>query len=115
MGQGGSALIRTFIDAGVLISAVIGRDALFEGAWDILDDPERVFLTSEFVRLEVFPKALYFHHQEEADWYAMFFTAIAEMVPLSEAFMTQLFRFPALPQLRMVSLARYPGVWFHQP
>jgi predicted nucleic acid-binding protein len=26
---------------------------------------------------------------DEADWYAMFFTDIAEMVPLSEAFMTQ--------------------------
>ena len=85
-------MIRTFIDAGVLIAAATGRDALFERAWDILDDPERVFLTSAFVRLEVFPKALYFHHQEEADWYAMFFTDIAdiaEMVPLSEAFMTQ--------------------------
>jgi hypothetical protein len=57
--QGRIALIRTFIDAGVLISAAIGRDALFARAWDILDDPERVFLTSEFVRLEVFPKAIY--------------------------------------------------------
>ena len=49
--------------------------------------PQRI--SSVFVRLEVFPKALYFHHQEEADWYAMFFTDIAEMVPLSEACMTQ--------------------------
>jgi len=87
--QGGSALIRTFIDAGILIAAATGRDALFERAWDIFDGPERVFLTSAFVRLEVFPKALYFHHQGEADWYAMFFTDIAEIVPLSEAFMTQ--------------------------
>ena len=81
--------MRTFIDAGVLIAAATGRDALFARAWDILDDPERVFLTSEFVRLEVFPKALYFHHQEEAEWYAMFFTEIAEIVPLSDTIMTQ--------------------------
>ena len=80
-------MIRTFIDAGILIAAATGRDALFERAWDIFDGPERVFLTSAFVRLEVFPKALYFHHQGEADWYAMFFTDIAEIVPLSEAFM----------------------------
>jgi len=48
--------MRTFIDAGVLISAAIGRDALFERAWDILDDPERVFLTSALVRLQQFPE-----------------------------------------------------------
>ena len=82
-------MIRTFLDAGVLISATTGRDALFDRAWDILNDPERVFLTSEFVRLEVLPKARYFHHQEEADWYAMFFTDVAETVPLSEVLIRQ--------------------------
>jgi hypothetical protein len=73
-------LTRTFLDAGVLISATTGRDDLFDRAWDILDDPERVFLSSDFVRLEVLPKAHYFHHQDEVDFYEMFFTEVAQMV-----------------------------------
>ena len=43
--------MRTFIDANILIAAATGRDALFDRAWAMLDDPERVFFTSEFVRL----------------------------------------------------------------
>jgi hypothetical protein len=31
--------MRTFIAAGVLIAAATGKEALFERAWDILDDP----------------------------------------------------------------------------
>jgi predicted nucleic acid-binding protein len=82
-------LIRTFVDAGVLISATTGRDALFDRAWDILDDPERIFLTSEFVRLEVLPKAIYFHWQDELDIYENFFTSVAEIISFSDALLTQ--------------------------
>jgi len=82
-------LIRTFIDSGVLISAATGRDALFDRAWDILDDPERIFLTSEFVRLEILPKATYFHHQDEMGFYETFFASVVQTVPVSEALMNQ--------------------------
>ena len=85
-------MTRTCIDSGVVISATTGRDALFDRAWEILDDPERDFLTSEFVRLEVLPKALYFQHQDEIDLYAMFFTEVAQVVPMSEALITQAHR-----------------------
>jgi predicted nucleic acid-binding protein len=89
VGPRGGALIRTFIDAGVLISATTGRDVLFDRAWEILDDPERVLLTSELVRLEVVPKAIYFHHPDELDVYMNFFTSVAESIALSEALLTQ--------------------------
>jgi predicted nucleic acid-binding protein len=82
-------LIRTFLEAGVLISATTGRDALFDRTCDILDDPERVFLSSDFVRLEVLPKAHYFHHQDEVDFYEMFFTEVARIAPVSEALISQ--------------------------
>jgi predicted nucleic acid-binding protein len=85
-------LIHTFVDASVLISATTGRDTLFARAWDILNDPERLFLSSEFVRLEVVPKALYFRHHSEANWYAMFFTDITAMVPLSDTLIAQAHR-----------------------
>ena len=82
-------MIRTFIDANILIAAATGRDALFDRAWEMLDDPERVFLTSEFVRLEVMPKAVYFQHQDEQDVYVNFFTNLAECVPCSDTLLTQ--------------------------
>jgi predicted nucleic acid-binding protein len=82
-------LTRTFLDAGILISATTGRDDLFDRAWDILDDPERVFLSSDFVRLEVLPKAHYFRHQDEVDFYEMFFTEVAQIVPVSEVLISQ--------------------------
>ena len=82
-------MIRTFIDSGVLISAATGRDTLFDRAWNILDDPERVFLTSEFVRLEVLPKATYFRRQDELEMYEAFFATVEQTVPLSQALMTQ--------------------------
>jgi predicted nucleic acid-binding protein len=77
------------MDAGILISATTGRDDLFDRAWEILDDPERVFLSSDFVRLEVLPKAYYFHHQDEVDFYEMFFSEVAQIVPVSEALISR--------------------------
>ena len=82
-------MTRTCLDSGILISATTGRDVLFDRAWDILDDPERVFLSSDVVRLEVLPKARYVHHQDKGDFYEMFFTEVAQVVPVSEALMTQ--------------------------
>lgn len=72
----------TFLDAGVLIAAGRGRQE--EAAWAlaILGDPERRFLTSAFLRLEVLPKALYYARPAEAAVYERYF-AMARMIPLS--------------------------------
>ena len=51
--------IRTFLDSGVLIAAYKGSPSIEAPASNILDDPNRVFLSSPFVRHEVSPKALY--------------------------------------------------------
>jgi predicted nucleic acid-binding protein len=53
-------MTRTFVDAGVLIAAATGRQpALYRRAIAILDDPVRDFVASDFLRLEVLPKAIY--------------------------------------------------------
>ncbi|HEY7496516.1 MAG TPA: PIN domain-containing protein [Candidatus Tectomicrobia bacterium] len=82
-------MIRTFVDSGVLISAATGRDALFDKALDILDDPERVLITSDFVRLEVLPKAMYFQRQDEVEFYETFFASVEQTVHISEALIAQ--------------------------
>lgn len=60
--------MRTFVDSGVLIAAARGVGELGIRALTLFNEPTRVWLSSAFVRLEVFPK---------------------EEVPLSAALVTQ--------------------------
>jgi predicted nucleic acid-binding protein len=66
----------TFVDAGVLIAAVRGRTEVSAQAMAIFDDPERTFASSEFVRLEVVPKALFNRKSQEAGFYSSYFQAV---------------------------------------
>ena len=81
-------MTRTFIDSGVLIAAATGRDVLLVRALAVLNAPEREFITSVFVRMEVLPKAVYFRRQDEVAFYETFF-ASAQCVPVSEALIAQ--------------------------
>jgi predicted nucleic acid-binding protein len=67
---------RTFIDSGVLIAAARGNDEVARKAMAILDDPEREFASSVFVKLEVLPKAVYHRMQAEAEFYHTYFDAV---------------------------------------
>ena len=82
-------MIRTFLDAGVLIAGIRGDPATVERVLEILNDPERAFAASDFVRLEVLPKALYFHQQAEAAFYEAYFATVVEMVEVSPALVAQ--------------------------
>jgi len=66
---------RTYLDAGVLIAAFKGEGELGRRALEILDDPDRQYLVSEVLRLEVMPKPLYHNQSEEADFYEAVFEA----------------------------------------
>lgn len=64
---------RTFLDSGVLIAAARGTDEMALRALEVLDDPNRAFISSIFVKLEVLPKAVYNGFEEEARFYESFF------------------------------------------
>lgn len=66
----------TFIDAGVLIAASRGDTDLAHRALAILDDPERSFASSEFVRLEVLPKASFHRRVDELSFYESYFSGV---------------------------------------
>lgn len=66
----------TFVDAGVLIAAARGTDAVHEEAMKILEDSGRAFASSALVRLEVLPKALHNKRTKEAEFYEMFFSGV---------------------------------------
>ena len=63
----------TYIDSGVLLSATDGVGIIAEKALQILGDSQREFASSEFVRLEISPKAIYNKQTEEAQFYEEFF------------------------------------------
>lgn len=73
----------TFVDAGVLIAAARGTNAVHEAAMQVLDDPECSFVSSPFVRLEVLPKALHNQRTDEAEFYETFFGEVARWSPVS--------------------------------
>jgi hypothetical protein len=78
-------MVITFIDAGVLIAAARGQTEVSAEAMAVLDDPNRSFASSEFVRLEVLPKALFNRKSDEAEFYDAFFRAVAHWPASNDA------------------------------
>lgn len=64
---------KTYIDSGVLIAAFRGITTVAVKATEVLDDPQREYATSLFVKLEVLPKAIYNQQLAEVDFYETFF------------------------------------------
>jgi predicted nucleic acid-binding protein len=72
-------VIRTFVDTGVLIAAATGRHSdVLPHAIAVLDDDQRAFLSSPFVRLEVLPKAVHERRTAEVAFYEAYFTSVVD-------------------------------------
>jgi len=74
----------TYIDSGVLISAAQGTTEVAALALPFLADPSREYVTSEYVRLEVLPKATFHKRTAELAFYNLFFTTTTRSIPTSE-------------------------------
>lgn len=77
-------MIRTYLDAGVLIAVARGHPDSAQTARNIMADPERVFVASVFLRLEVLPKAIYQRRAAEVDLYQRYFARVAAWADPSE-------------------------------
>jgi predicted nucleic acid-binding protein len=66
-------VIRTFLDSGVLIAATRSMGTDRERALQILEEADRVFLTSPFIHLEVVPKAIFYRKLLEQLFYEKYF------------------------------------------
>ena len=71
---------RTYIDSSVLITAARGTASNCARAMEVLDDPDREFVTSNFVELEVVPKAAYMRSNDELEFYKTFFEGCVKRV-----------------------------------
>ena len=81
-------VIRTFLDAGVLITAARGTDKDSDKALQILKDRDREFAASQFLKLEVLPKALFNQRNLEVAFYEAYFDAVAHWATNIEQLLT---------------------------
>lgn len=72
---------RTYIDANVLIAAFQGEERISRRAMEVLDDPDRLFVVSDFLRLEVLPKPSFNKRTEEVQFMNAVLENAAENVP----------------------------------
>jgi predicted nucleic acid-binding protein len=74
--------ILTYVDASVLIYAAAKPTAATFArrlrALQVLSDPDREFVASEYLRLEVLPMPIYFNKKREAAFYAEFFHHVTQ-------------------------------------
>jgi predicted nucleic acid-binding protein len=78
-------LTLTYVDSGVLIFAARGDTQAAALALPFLQDPNREFVTSEYVRLEVLPKPICFQNEAEVEFYNGFFRLNTRTIPTSVA------------------------------
>jgi len=97
---------RTYIDANVVIAAARGDDALASRALTYLEDPQRTFVSSIFVRLEVLPKAAYLKRSDEAACYTTFVDSVRARAPVSNALLEH--APPPRRYLRALGARRHP-------
>lgn len=74
----------TFVDTSVLIAAARGNEEIARLAMQVLDDPERTFASSVFVRLETLPKPTFHGEDDERQFYTEFFDAVLKWAEVGE-------------------------------
>src|SRR5438128_8027740 len=85
-------MIGTYIDAGVLITAARGVAPNAIKAIEVLDDPNREFVSSIFLKLEILPKAVYYKNEVEAEFYDAFFNIVARWADSLDAIAQEAFK-----------------------
>lgn len=76
--------VRTYIDSGVLISALRGDARVAATALSFLYDPLREYVTSDYVKVEVLPKSIFHNNADERQFYEDFFNSSKIHVPNSD-------------------------------
>lgn len=75
---------KTFLDSCVLLNAFRVSDKIaLQKAMEAIDDPDREFVISDFLRLELMPKPTYFQNHDELEFMNTFFDAAIEEVKSS--------------------------------
>lgn len=71
---------RTFLDTNVLISAFCGEHELAARCFDVIGDPDREFIASDFLKLELLPKPAFNKQEEALAFYNSYLSGVSEML-----------------------------------
>lgn len=75
--------IVTYVDTSVLITALTGTGPTAVKAYEVLNDPNRSFVYSDYLRLETICKPTFYKRTDSLDVYNEFFSA-AKITPNSD-------------------------------
>ncbi len=81
----------TFVDTGVLITAARGEGDAALRAMAILDDPDRSFASSRFVKLEALPMPTYHKRDDEVAFFNAFFDRVTHWPQSDDTVIEQAF------------------------
>ena len=76
--------VRTFLDSCSLIKAFRGSGLDAVRLIELIEDPEREFISTSLVKLEVLPKPTAFKKQDEVDFYNSFFDRVTHWISADE-------------------------------
>lgn len=85
-------MTRTYVDTGVLITAARGIAPIAIKALEVLDDPNREFVSSVFLKLELQPKAIYYRNEAEAEFYTIFLDAVTHWADSLDTIVREAFK-----------------------
>ena len=71
---------RTYIDASMLLAAFQGKDDTSRRALEVLDDPGRILVVSDYLRLEVLPKPTFYKRYDEIEFMNLVLKSTSENV-----------------------------------
>ena len=93
---------RTYLDTGVLIAAFAGTQRLSDAAFAVLNDPDREFVITDFLKLELLPKAIFNKKSNEADCYNAFFEHACDVVEITSELMIGALKLACLHDLSAI-------------
>ena len=71
------------MDTGLLVAVAQGEEEVYEQALAVLDDPEREFVSSMYIKLETLPMAVHMRRGGQVEAYEAFFDSVSRWVPSS--------------------------------
>jgi predicted nucleic acid-binding protein len=80
---------KTFVDANILIAAWRGNDELLQQSMEIIEDPDREFIVSDYLKLEVIPKPTFHRFHEEVQFMQTFIDSASLQVRATPSIATQ--------------------------
>lgn len=78
-------MIRTYVDANVLIAAFRSEYPATNEALALLGDPDRSFIASTYLRLETLRKPLFYRREDEIAFMETYFAGVSLWVPTDDA------------------------------